>query len=118
MGLDMYVYEGTPSDDPKPIMYWRKHYGLHTWMRSLFLKKGGDKKEMFNRGDTVELTLDDIESLHATIKKRKEDFFTLFDDFHADTYSQYERDYRSADFKFIYKAKRKLNQGKRLFYES
>lgn len=84
MGLDMYVLSLSKEELPNPEQqtditipkgavsqdwYWRKFNALHGWMHKLYLDKGGQNAE-FN-GDTVQLTLWDIDQLEQDMKDNK-----------------------------------------------
>ena len=93
-------------------MYWRKHWDMHDWFYELHLRRGGSDGRVFDEGGEIELTLADIASLHSDLKDRKDPKWSTHFDW------TYDEDFREADFHFIYKAKRKLKQGKRLFYRA
>jgi hypothetical protein len=85
-------------------------------MEQLYHKKGGEK--VFNCAD-VELTLEDIDQLEATILNKNlpetQGFF-----FGSDSYSDYEGEYgyKNEDISFISKAKEILNNNNKLYYSS
>ena len=75
MGLDQYATarKGEPTtddegytyyEDSMELAYWRKHPNLQGWMEDLYLEKGGEGE--FNCQD-VELTLEDLDALEATL---------------------------------------------------
>ena len=116
MGLDQYAFTGT-EEKREDVFYWRKHNRLQGWMEELYRRKGG--MEEFNCVD-VELTLEDIDQLEATILNKTlpetQGFF-----FGNDSYKDYEDDeygYKKDDITFIEKAKKILNNGNKLYYSS
>jgi hypothetical protein len=115
MGLDQYAYTGT-GEERKDVFYWRKHNRLQGWMEELYRRKGGT--EEFNCVD-VELSLEDIDQLEATILNKNlpetQGFF-----FGSDSYSDYEGEYgyKDDDLSFIDKAKKLLNNNNKLYYSS
>jgi hypothetical protein len=116
MGLDQYAFTGT-GEEREDVFYWRKHNRLQGWMEELYRRKGG--MEEFNCVD-VELTLEDIDQLEATILNKNlpetQGFF-----FGNDSYKDYEDDeygYKNDDLSFISKAKEILNNNNKLYYSS
>jgi biotin synthase-related radical SAM superfamily protein len=112
MGLDSWVYsvdlENVIDDfsfekegeaiTSQEIAYWRKHNVLHTWMKKLFIKKGGDiSVDQFNC-DYIRLTLKDIENLENDADWIDED-------------PSHEE-----DLKFINEAKLILQEGNKALY--
>ena len=71
MGLDQYAAIRLDTKDEEGIWdteelaYWRKHPHLQGFMENLYVEKGGT--EEFNCVD-VELTLEDIDALEASVK--------------------------------------------------
>ena len=57
MGLDQNAFARKENVD-EPIMYWRKHADLESWMAELYYKKGGDA-EVFNCQE-LSLTKEDL----------------------------------------------------------
>ena len=125
MGLDMYAYRTSvqiskpvdfqdevynESAEKSDLAYWRKHPNLHGWMERLYYQKGG-QAESFNCAP-VELTLDDLFIREADIKYSKlpntEGFF-----FGASDGSELEE-----DLKFIEGARRAIDEGDKVFYDS
>ena len=127
MGLDQYAYAASElkSEDREEIAYWRKHNRLQGWMEKLWEKKG---RPHFNDienplGDfncqPVELSLADIEQLEAHVENKSlpetSGFF-----FGGDSYADYEGEYgyKKDDLEFIALARKALQEGKKVFYDS
>ena len=121
MGLDQYATarrgeaitddEGyTYYEDSMELAYWRKHPNLQGFMQELYYEKGGEGE--FNCVD-VELTLEDLDSLEATLDNEAlpetEGFF-----FGSDS-SEY---YAEADREFIVAARAAIKQGYTVTYSS
>jgi len=121
MGLDQYATarrgeaitddEGyTYYEDSMELAYWRKHPNLQGFMQELYYEKGGEGE--FNCVD-VELTLEDLDSLEATLDNEAlpetEGFF-----FGSDS-SEY---YAEADREFIREARAAIKQGYTVVYSS
>ena len=121
MGLDQYATarrgeaitddEGyTYYEDSMELAYWRKHPNLQGFMQELYYEKGGEGE--FNCVD-VELTLEDLDSLEATLDNEAlpetEGFF-----FGSDS-SEY---YAEADREFIVAARAAIKQGYTVVYSS
>ncbi|PRY82916.1 hypothetical protein CLV74_1373 [Donghicola tyrosinivorans] len=75
MGLDMHAMitkeplAGEADCNPvevEDLYSWRRHHGLHAWMKELYFMKGGTDR-MFN-GATVVLNAQDLDVLHIIIK--------------------------------------------------
>jgi len=115
MGLDMYAYaheEG--KKEGREIMYWRKHAYLHGWMQKLYAKKTGiDDPQSFNTV-SVELTLDDLDMLSATLRGNllPETHGFFFGDFPPDDETMLE------DLAFVKKARAEIKAGNKVFYSS
>ncbi|MBV1711587.1 MAG: hypothetical protein KUA37_06220 [Desulfomicrobium sp.] len=121
MGLDMYAFT-TPNqpekpvdikidDDCTPLFYWRKHPDLHGWMEELYLIKGGAAVNGFNC-ETVELTLEDLDTLQSDIHKRRlphtEGFF----------FGESSEDDIASTLEFIILARQAINHGLFVLYDS
>lgn len=84
MGLDMSIY-AVPADKVREedkdkqvdfdsyyshgateIAYWRKHPNLHGRFEQLYRDKGGAGED-FNGGDTLRLTMEDLEAIEESI---------------------------------------------------
>lgn len=84
MGLDMSIY-AVPADKVREedkdkqvdfdsyyshgateIAYWRKHPNLHGRFEQLYRDKGGAGED-FNGGDTLRLTMEDLEAIEEDI---------------------------------------------------
>ena len=124
MGLDMYAYAATQSNDSatqgklvqREIAYWRKHPNLHGWMQQLWENKmneeSRDSPHDFN-GIELELTWEDLEDLeravtHKQLPSTSGFFFGNDSDDH----------YREHDLKFVRDAKAEIFTGLKVFYNS
>ena len=124
MGLDMYAYAATQSNDSatqgklvqREIAYWRKHPNLHGWMQQLWENKmneeSRDSPHDFN-GIELELTWEDLEDLeravtHKQLPSTSGFFFGNDSDDH----------YREHDLKFVREAKAEIFTGLKVFYNS
>jgi hypothetical protein len=105
MALDQYAYKvraesviddfnydiGKDFPNYIEIHYWRKHHNLHRWMENLYKEKGGEN--IFNCCP-LRLTLEDLDNLEK------------YDDIDEN------------DLKFIKNARKVLNEGFALYYDS
>ena len=121
MGLDQYAVgrrgekltdaEGYEYyNDNIELAYWRKHPNLQGFMQELYYEKGGEGE--FNCVD-VELTLEDLDSLEATLDEEALPetagfFFGANSDEH---YAQQDRE-------FIREARAAIKQGYTVVYSS
>ena len=130
MGLDQYasVRLDTKDEDgvwdTEEMAYWRKHPNLQGFMEALYHEKGGEGE--FNCVD-VELTLEDIDALEASVKGGElpetggfffgDDSFDWEDD---DGNKPKEGDYyyKKTDLQFIEDARKAIQQGKKVYYNS
>jgi hypothetical protein len=116
MGLDQYALSKRPDGEVKEIAYWRKHNALHGWMENLWNAKGKPEPngEQFN-GVQLELTAADLDMLHTVVISNNlpetEGFF-----FGSDT--RYFEEYKNETLVFIEKAKRLLDKGYEIRYDS
>ena len=133
MGLDQYAYASSDikSEDRHELAYWRKHNRLHGWMEDLWEDKGRPHYNDIENplGDfncqPVELTLSDIEQLEAHVEGKSlpetQGFF-----FGDDSYSYDDEDFNASggyfhkelDVKFIEDARKAIEQGKKVYYDS
>jgi hypothetical protein len=129
MGLDMFAYTADSNkvtvendrtiifnktndeDRPVEICYWRKHHDLHGWMEDLWLEKGGEGE--FNCASLV-LTLEDLDALEESIMKKRLPQTTGF--FFGNNPPNEESD--QYDLEFVSNARKALNQGKVVWYDS
>lgn len=122
MGLDMYAYKVAPNDAISPIEiakgaeryelhYWRKHHDLHGWMEALYRSKGGT--EEFNC-EPVELTEEDLNNLATAIEQGHLPPTTGF--FFGN--NPPDADSNSEDMDFIQKARKALDSGMKVYYDS
>jgi len=132
MGLDQYAYatpEGTNSQEE--LAYWRKHNRLQGWMEDLWEDKGRPNfDDLANpMGDfncqPVELNLSDLEQLEAEVTNKTlpetGGFFFGGDSFEwedEDGNPPAEGDYyyKKDDLEFIEKARKAIEEGKKVFY--
>jgi len=121
MGLDQYANarkgeaitddEGyTYYEDSMELAYWRKHPNLQGFMQELYYEKGGEGE--FNCVD-VELTLEDLDSLEATLDDEALPETAGF--FFGSDSSEY---YAEADREFIVAARAAIKQGYTVTYSS
>jgi hypothetical protein len=121
MGLDQYANarrgeaivddEGyTYYEDSMELAYWRKHPNLQGFMQELYYEKGGEGE--FNCVD-VELTLEDLDSLEATLDNEALPETAGF--FFGSDSSEY---YAEADREFIVAARAAIKQGYTVVYSS
>ena len=114
MGLDQYAgvltVDGNGEKSMEEMAYWRKHPHLQGFMEALYFAKGGTGE--FNCVD-VELTLEDIDALEASIKgdalPETEGFF--FGDDSSDHYKE-------SDLEFCANARKALTDGETVVYTS
>lgn len=121
MGLDQYANarrgeaivddEGyTYYEDSMELAYWRKHPNLQGFMQELYYEKGGEGE--FNCVD-VELTLEDLDSLEATLDNEAlPETVGFFFGGNADDH------YAEADREFIVQARAAIKQGYTVTYSS
>ena len=112
MGLDQYAHKivAHDTDNREEIAYWRKHPNLQGWMEQLWREKGGEGE--FNCVD-VELTLEDLEQLEASIEDAELPDTDGF--FFGDNSDDY---YREQDLEFIADASKAIEQGYKVVYTS
>ena len=121
MGLDQYANarKGEPItddegytyyEDSMELAYWRKHPNLQGFMQELYYEKGGEGE--FNCVD-VELTLEDLDSLEATLDEEALPETAGF--FFGSDSSEY---YAEADREFIVAARAAIKQGYTVVYSS
>ena len=121
MGLDQYatVKTGRTHIDPETqkrveeieeLAYWRKHPHLQGFMEALYHEKGGEGE--FNCVD-VELTLEDIDALEASVKGDELPETGGF--FFGDDSSEY---YKESDLEFCSNARKALADGQTVVYSS
>ena len=127
MGLDQYAYASSEikSEDREELAYWRKHNRLQGWMEDLWEDKGRPDFDSLTNplGDfncqPVELTLSDIEQLEAHVEgKSLPETGGFF--FGNDSYEDYEGEFgnKNNDLEFIEKARKAIEQGKKVYYDS
>ena len=141
MGLDMYAYAvfqgGERDGEEASLADWRKHNRLHGWMEELWKDKGkpyeGNLDDLDSSGMgefnciPVEITLEDLDQLEADINEKVlpetggfffgDDSFDWTDD---DGNKPKEGDYyyKKTDLQFIEDARKAINNGKKVFYNS
>ena len=126
MGLDQYAYAkaSVEAEESEELAYWRKHNRLHGWMEDLYRDRGNSVGETPFGNDfncvEVELTESDIEQLEAHIKNKSlPDTGGFF--FGNDSYNEIGEGgyyYKETDMRFIVSARRALQDGKKVFYNS
>ena len=116
MGLDQYAAVRLDTKDEEgnwnqeELAYWRKHPHLQGFMENLYVEKGGEGE--FNCVD-VELTLEDIDALEASIKGGELPETGGF--FFGDDSSEH---YKEADLEFCANARKALADGQTVVYSS
>ena len=116
MGLDQYasVRLDTKDEDgvwdTEEMAYWRKHPNLQGFMEALYHEKGGEGE--FNCVD-VELTLEDIDALEASVKGGELPETGGF--FFGDDSSEH---YKDEDLEFCANARKALADGQTVVYSS
>ena len=113
MGLDQYAKVRNPeTQEVESFHYWRKHNALHGWMENLWKSKGNTGE--FNC-EPVELSLVDIDALEGNILcnslPETQGFFFGSDSRQADWRLE-------DDLFFIDKAKKHLDAGMKIAYDS
>ena len=93
----------------KEIAYWRKHPDLHGWMENLYREKGGMEKS-FN-GDPLVLTLADLDRLEEDILRKNLPKTSGF--FFGES-----REISLRDLEFILEARKAIQEGDTVFYDS
>ena len=97
-------------DDTIELATWRKHPNLQGWMQELYYEKGGEGE--FNCVD-VELTLEDLDALEATLDEEElPETVGFFFGGNADDH------YAEADREFIVQARAAIKKGYKVFYSS
>ena len=105
-GFDEYL----EWDDSIELASWRKHPNLQGWMQELYYEKGGEGE--FNCVD-VELTLEDLAALEATLDEEElPETVGFFFGGNADDH------YAEADREFIVQARAAIKKGYKVFYSS
>ena len=105
-GFDEYL----EWDDSIELASWRKHPNLQGWMQELYYEKGGEGE--FNCVD-VELTLEDLDALEATLDEEElPETVGFFFGGNADDH------YAEADREFIVQAPAAIKKGYKEFYSS
>ena len=116
MGLDQYagIRLDTKDEygnwDTEELAYWRKHPNLQGFMENLYAEKGGT--EEFNCVD-VELTLEDIDALEASVKGEHLPETGGF--FFGEDSDEW---YKESDLEFCANAREALDNGKTVVYSS
>jgi hypothetical protein len=134
MGLDQYAYraqkanqsrefyEAKYSDDeslkgtvkdPVELAYWRKHPGLQGYMHRVWITRPGIVPESDFNGDVLELTLEDLDDLEATVLQGQLPETTGF--FFG---TMCNEENKETDLLFIKNARQAIAEGDRVFYNS
>ena len=112
MGLDQTAYYVDEDNERVEIQYWRKHNALQGWMENLWRNKGNDGE--FNC-TSVELTEKDLAELQdAVVNNELPETHGFF--YGAD--SRFEVQQKQDTLEFIETAKRVMQTGKKVFYDS
>lgn len=135
MGLDMYAYAKDENGEEESLADWRKHNRLHGWMEELWEEKGkpfDGKLEENPMGDfncvPVELSLTDLEQLEAEIVNKTmpstggfffgEDSYSWDEDEEGNKLPKGDYYYKETDLQFIEDARKAIQQGKKVYYNS
>ena len=97
------------------IFYWRKNIDLHGWFERLYKEKGGAVDEFYG---PVELTADDIENLWRVVYSNGLPEYQTTNDSGRYPDGQPGHHWREHDLRFIKKARKQLEKGYKLFYDS
>lgn len=117
MGLDQYAFAISKNGEKEELSYWRKHPNLQGWMEELWQRKGrpnfhDNSPNEFNCVG-LELTIEDLNNLEQDINNgdlpSTAGFF-----FGSDSDEYYQRQ----DLNFIKNAKRAIDEGKTVVYDS
>jgi hypothetical protein len=122
MGLDMFAYKAQNFQPSKPVdfqdeitseieefFYWRKHPDLHGLMKEIYIEKGGEDE--FNCRP-VQLTAEDLERIGlAVIDEELPETSGFF-------FGQSSDEHRKRDLEFLTEAKRYLDEGYTIWYDS
>ena len=122
MGLDMFAYKAQNFQPSKPVdfqdeitseieefFYWRKHPDLHGLMKEIYIEKGGEDE--FNCRP-VQLTSEDLERIGlAVIDEELPETSGFF-------FGQSSDEDRKRDLEFLTEAKRYLDEGYTIWYDS
>lgn len=120
MGLDQYAY-AIDGDTKTEIAYWRKHPNLQGWMENLWHSKGCPNahadKDPNGLSDfncvPVELTREDLDSLEQALDSNSlPETVGFFFGSNSDDM------YRQQDIEFIQAARRAIDNGQRVVYDS
>ena len=137
MGLDMSAYTIDENGEEEYLVDWRKHNRLHGWMEELWEDKGkpyeGNLDDLDSSGMgefnciPVELTLDDLDQLEADINEKVlpetggfffgDDSFDWEDD-DGNKPKKGDYYYKKTDLQFIEDARKAIQQGKKVYYNS
>ena len=133
MGLDMYAYAKDSKGEEEPLADWRKHNRLHGWMEELWEENGkpfdGNLDEFDGTFNCVslELTIEDIDVLEAhvidmTMPETGGFFFGGdsfdWDDDDGNKLKEGDYYYKETDLQFVYDARKAIEQGKKVYYNS
>lgn len=119
MGLDQFAYCINNNGEKEDLAYWRKHPNLQGWMRRLWESKGrpDDRDEKDIMGDfnciPLKLTMEDLDDLENDITNNNLPSTAGF--FFGDDSDNY---YRDNDLEFIRKARKALDSGLTVVYDS
>ena len=138
MGLDMYAYAKNKNGEEESLADWRKHNRLHGWMEQLWEDKGRPYEGNLDDIDgtfgsqfnciPVELTLTDLEQLEAEIVNKTmpqtggfffgEDSYSWDEDEEGNKLPKGDYYYKENDLQFIEDARKAINAGKKVYYNS
>lgn len=121
MGLDQFAFAIDNNGKKEELAYWRKHPNLQGWMENLWESKGRpglpEDSEPSMMGDfnciPVELNADDIDDLEDAVRGSGLPNTCGF--FFGDNSDDY---YKEKDLEFIEKARKALDNGLTVTYDS
>jgi len=126
MGLDMYAYAVDSNGEAIEIASWRKHNRLHGWMEELWMSKTEDNSKEFNC-EKLEITLEDLDDLEINVNEKVmpetygfffgEDSFAWLNDEDKE-FEGTDYYYKDRDLEFIKNARKAINEGKTVYYNS
>jgi len=114
MGLDQFAYAVDKDNNKTELAYWRKHPNLQGWMENLWNSKGRpfDESGKFNCVP-VDLTKEDLDSLEQALDSNSlPETAGFFFGSNSDDM------YRQQDVEFIAVARKALDSGLKVVYDS
>jgi hypothetical protein len=116
MGLDQFAYAVDKDNNKTELAYWRKHPNLQGWMENLWEEKGRPFAEKYQEEFNcvpLELTKEDLDSLEQALDSNSLPETAGF--FFG---SNSDNEYRQQDVEFIAVARKALDSGLSVVYDS